>query len=352
MRNIIKRIITFLLSLILITGITPASVYAGTPKIPSNITVEVGETVKINADLSECNSKQKRWSISNSSVATITSIGKVTGISPGSVSAYCTTSYGEVAICTVNVIEKTKPRTTKRQTTKRKTTRKRTTKKNTTKRVVKTTKKPTTKQYTTAPNQTSKNNAYFVTTKQEKGSSKKSNNTATTSGVVTKPPFSLVNESTIKMSTTTTNPSIKSTQKVTHTKRVVLVDENTKSNNENKSEDNYDVEIDSDSSYELVAVSKKKNPIAIQWNKIDGATGYELYCGTSQSGNMTLIYDGNINSYKKHFFENGNLYYFAVHAYKINENGEKEYFAFSETIKIQAVNKSLFTKIKEIFRKE
>ena len=94
MRNIIKRIITFLLSLILITGITPASVYAGTPKIPSSITVEVGETVKINADLSECNSKQKKWSISNSSVATITSIGKVTGISPGSVSAYCTTSYG------------------------------------------------------------------------------------------------------------------------------------------------------------------------------------------------------------------------------------------------------------------
>ena len=145
-----------------------------------------------------------------------------------------------------------------------------------------------------------------------------------------------ISEDTEKSTTaeTTTEVTTETTTKKKEVKRVVVTDENS------DEEIKLDLEVAEESDYQLVAVSKKKNPIVIQWNEIENADGYELYCA-DKSMQFNAIYCGKNNSYHKHYFENGKDYFFSVRGYKY-VNNKKVYIDSSEIIHIQAVKVSLF----------
>lgn len=100
-----NKILCVLLSFIITLSSLPIISYAGTPNIPKTFSVGLGGTLTIPTDLSNCSGKQKKWKINGEGdVATITNSGAVTGRSIGTVSAYCTTSAGELAICKIDVV--------------------------------------------------------------------------------------------------------------------------------------------------------------------------------------------------------------------------------------------------------
>lgn len=106
------------------------------------------------------------------------------------------------------------------------------------------------------------------------------------------------------------------------------------------------VEIDGSKKYGeyseiLVTSTKTKTPsfkiyngdkkATLKWNKISGASGYEIYMSTSKNGNYSkvkTINKGNILKYTKTKLKADKKYYFKIRAYRI-VNGKKVYSSYS-----------------------
>lgn len=73
------------------------------------------------------------------------------------------------------------------------------------------------------------------------------------------------------------------------------------------------------------------NKITVSWNKVTGASGYEIYMATSSSGTYKKL--TTVGSSKTSYIEsglaNGKTYYFKVRAYRLGENDAKVYGAYS-----------------------
>lgn len=77
----------------------------------------------------------------------------------------------------------------------------------------------------------------------------------------------------------------------------------------------------------ISAISSEYNKIAVAFDYVDGADGYELYWATSKNGKYTKVYDGQ-NNYTEVKGSFNKKYYFKVRAYKII-NGKKTYSSYS-----------------------
>jgi len=81
----------------------------------------------------------------------------------------------------------------------------------------------------------------------------------------------------------------------------------------------------------------------IKWNKVSGASGYEIYMATSKNGKyskVTTIKKGSTTSYTKLDLKGKQTYYFKIRAYK-TVSGKKVYSAYSskKSIKVKAADK-------------
>ncbi len=91
------------------------------------------------------------------------------------------------------------------------------------------------------------------------------------------------------------------------------------------------------------AISSVKNSASktakITWEKVSGASGYEIYRATSKNGQykkVTTIKKGGTVSYKNTKLKKGKTYYYKVRAYR-TVNGKKVYGAYSsvKSVKIK-----------------
>lgn len=87
-------------------------------------------------------------------------------------------------------------------------------------------------------------------------------------------------------------------------------------------------------------LTTKSKKATIQWNKITGASGYELYMSTSQKGKYSKIKTsskGSTVKYTKSSLKKNKKYYFKVRAYK-TVNGKKIYSSYSsvKSIKVKS----------------
>ncbi|HEX3029630.1 MAG TPA: fibronectin type III domain-containing protein, partial [Clostridia bacterium] len=80
------------------------------------------------------------------------------------------------------------------------------------------------------------------------------------------------------------------------------------------------------------ASSTKKNSIIVKWSEVSGASGYEVYYGTSSSKITELISKTDSLSCKKAGLKSGKNYYFKVRAYTMIEN-KKVYSSYSAIVK-------------------
>ncbi len=62
--------------------------------------------------------------------------------------------------------------------------------------------------------------------------------------------------------------------------------------------------------------SAQKKTAVISWNKVSGATGYQIYYSTAKDGKYTKLSNATALSYKKTGLKSGKTYYFKVRAYK------------------------------------
>lgn len=76
------------------------------------------------------------------------------------------------------------------------------------------------------------------------------------------------------------------------------------------------------------------NAVKISWNKVSGATGYEIYRATSENGKYTKISDAPANwiSLTNKSVEKGNTYYYKMRAVKTEANGAKVYSEYSKVM--------------------
>lgn len=84
------------------------------------------------------------------------------------------------------------------------------------------------------------------------------------------------------------------------------------------------------------ALSSVKNSASktatVKWEKVSGASGYEIYRATSKNGKyqkVTTVKKGGTTSYKNTKLKKGKTYYYKVRAYR-TVNGKKVYGAYSE----------------------
>ncbi len=80
--------------------------------------------------------------------------------------------------------------------------------------------------------------------------------------------------------------------------------------------------------------SAVKTKVTIKWNKIAGASGYEIYRSTSANGKyskVTTVTKGSTVSYINGGLKSGTTYYYKVRAYR-TVNGVKIYGAFSSAV--------------------
>lgn len=85
-------------------GTVPVS---GVTVTPSSSQVEVGKSLQLTANVTPSNATNKavNWSVSNASIATVSSSGSVTGVSPGTVTVTATTADGNrTATSTITVV--------------------------------------------------------------------------------------------------------------------------------------------------------------------------------------------------------------------------------------------------------
>lgn len=335
----------------------------------------VGGTLTIPTDLSSCQGKTKKWA-SNSDVISITSNGSIKGIKEGSATAYCTTSSSEIGITNVIVVPAAKLSINKTEATIKKNSSLKLSCSikpgNAIKNVSWYSSNPSIATVDANGNVSSKsrngnciitctsadgtNNSVSckitvytaeTTTKKKETTTQKA---VTKPHTTSKPKTPIVSKPTIttttttktvvehttkkKVDKTTTENTTETTTKKKEIKRIVVTDE------DSNKEINLDLEVAEESDYQLVAISKKNNPIIIQWNKIENVDGYELYCADKLM-RFNVIYCGEKNFYHKHYFENGKDYFFSVRGYKY-VNNKKVYLDSSEIIHIRAVNTSLF----------
>lgn len=99
-----KRILCMLLAMIMIMGVT-VNVPAATPKISvSEKTVYIGNTLQLKVTGGTVSS----WKSSNSSIAKVSSKGKVTAVKKGTATIKATLQTGKTLSCTINARSKTK----------------------------------------------------------------------------------------------------------------------------------------------------------------------------------------------------------------------------------------------------
>lgn len=87
----------------------------------------------------------------------------------------------------------------------------------------------------------------------------------------------------------------------------------------------------------LKAIAGTKQ-VALSWNKISGATGYEVWMTTSKNGSykkLTTIKKNSTVKYTAKNLKKGGTYYFKVRAYK-TVDGKNVYGAYSKTINLKA----------------
>lgn len=85
----------------------------------------------------------------------------------------------------------------------------------------------------------------------------------------------------------------------------------------------------------VTAVPSSSTTAKISWNKIEGATYYQVYRGTSATGSYALLgtYDSNTTSSTSRSLKKGSTYYYKVRAYKW-VNGERVFSPFSTPVKM------------------
>lgn len=67
-----------------------------------------------------------------------------------------------------------------------------------------------------------------------------------------------------------------------------------------------------DSSELTSVIQTKDGGVSLEWQKVFGVNKYQLYRSTSLNGNFSMIYDGNLNSFKDLDVSIGNIYYYKV----------------------------------------
>lgn len=391
MNNLIRKTLCFLLSLIVILSVSTTCCYCATPSVPKTFSVGLGGTLKIPADISSCSGTTKKWS-STSDVIDVGNSGTVKGLKLGSGTAYCSTEKGEVALCKITVVPAANITLSDNQI---ELSQNQSYKLNSsvfpsnaiqtvdwissndsvasvssdgtvtahslngtatiscvsqdgTNNKAECTVNVFVKQSTTtSTTHTTKNTTKKVQTTKKK-TKPKTTKRQTTQKMSTQSQTKLSTSQKTSYNTTKKETKESTTEKLTTTKKEVVttgryIDNDSEITSSQEIDYNNDEYIVTSNGYNLSAISKKEKPIAITWNEISEADGYELYCGKGKN-DFYLIYDGKDCSYNKNTYTNGKEYFFYVKAYKFNDN-EKIYFDNSEFIEITSVRKSMFHQI-------
>ena len=79
--------------------------------------------------------------------------------------------------------------------------------------------------------------------------------------------------------------------------------------------------------------------VTLNWNKVNGASGYRIYYKTSEDGEwhyVTQIGKGSTTSYTDTGLKSGQTYYYTMRAYR-TVNGEKIFGSYSDwkTVKVK-----------------
>ena len=377
MLNKLKKLFCFFTAVSIFMTSTILTAYAGTPQVEDNIYVAVGYSKTIPCSLDNCQGKRKNWTAA-SKYFTVSSTGTLKGISQGSGTATISTESGESKTCNVYV---TPAANLSSSVNKVKLTRGKSKK-------INVNISPQNACSELIWNSSNSNIAMVenglitatgigkcdVYCKTNDGGSGYLNISVTVSNpATTSPTISKKAQTTKKRKVTTTKKKVthnsvtrsninttKSTTAVTKkestTRQNTNTTKSTTNNSTNKSttletttenvtieDDIYYTGSNEMQDYNLKGVSKKKSPIKIEWNKIKGATGYQLFCSFDMK-NFVLIYDGTNNSYEQHHFQNGKTYYYFVRSYKV-ENGIKITDYNSDVLVQKSVGKGILSKI-------
>ena len=84
----------------------------------------------------------------------------------------------------------------------------------------------------------------------------------------------------------------------------------------------------------------------IKWNKVSGASGYQIYMATSKNGKYKKIATKSASktSYTKTKLTKNKRYYFKIRAYKI-VNGKKIYSSYSSVKSVKISGSKVLTKL-------
>lgn len=373
----LQKTILFITAVSIFIASTVLTAYAGTPQVEDNIYVAVGYSKTIPCSLDNCQGKRKNWSAA-SKYFTISSTGTLKGISQGNGTATISTESGESKTCNVYV---TPAANLSSKTGKVKLIRGKSKKINVT----------VSPQNACSDLIWSSSNSNIATVenglitatgigkcdiycKTNDGGSGYLIISVTVSNLVTtSPTVSKKIQTTKKHKVTTTKKRVtnntvhsrvdttksttvattkKSTtyQNINTTKNVTNAVSSTNEPSTNVTTEDTTVEdgiyytgSNEMQDYNLKGISKKKSPIKVEWNKIKGATGYQLFCSFDMK-NFALIYDGTNNFYEQHHFQNGKTYYYYVRSYKV-ENGIKITDYDSDVLVQKSVGKGILSKI-------
>lgn len=373
----LQKTILFITAVSIFIASTVLIAYAGTPQVEDNIYVAVGYSKTIPCSLDNCQGKRKNWSAA-SKYFTISSTGTLKGISQGNGTATISTESGESKTCNVYV---TPAANLSSKTGKVKLIRGKSKKINVT----------VSPQNACSDLIWSSSNSNIATVENglitatgigkcdiycktnDGGSGYLSISVTVSNPVTTSPTVSKKIQTTKKHKVTTTKKRVtnntvhsrvdttksttvattkKSTthQNINTTKNVTNAVSSTNEPSTNVTTEDTTVEdgiyytgSNEMQDYNLKGISKKKSPIKVEWNKIKGATGYQLFCSFDMK-NFALIYDGTNNFYEQHHFQNGKTYYYYVRSYKV-ENGIKITDYDSDVLVQKSVGKGILSKI-------
>lgn len=379
MLNKLQKVILFITAISVFIASTVLTAYAGTPQVEDNIYVAVGYAKTIPCSLDNCTGKRKNWTAA-SKYFTITSTGTLKGVSQGNGTATISTESGESKTCNVHV---TPAAHLSSKNSKIKLVRGKSKKINV----------GISPQNACSDLIWSSSNSNIATVENglitatglgkcdiycktnDGGSGYLSitvtviNPSTTTPAVSKKPQTTKKHKATVtKRKTThgsvmpsierTTKPNItiattnKTTRQTINTTKSTTNPVNSTNESTTMATTTEDVTVEDDiyytgsnemQDYNLKGVSKKKSPIKIEWNKIKGARGYQLFCSLDMK-NFALIYDGTNNFYEQHNFQNGKTYYYFVRSYKV-ENGIKITDYNSDVLIQKSVGNGILSKI-------
>lgn len=374
----LQKTILFITAVSIFIASTVLTAYAGTPQVEDNVYVAVGYSKTIPCSLDNCQGKRKNWSAA-SKYFTISSTGTLKGISQGNGTATISTESGESKTCNVYV---TPAANLSSKIGKVKLIRGKSKKVNVT----------VSPQNACSDLVWSSSNSNIATVENglitatgigkcdvycktnDGGSGYLSISVTVSNPVTTSPTVSKKIQTTKKHKATITKKRVthnntvhsrddatklttvattkKSTthQNINTTKNVTNAVSSTNEPSTNVTTEDTTVEdgiyytgSNEMQDYDLKGISKKKSPIKVEWNKIKGATGYQLFCSFDMK-NFALIYDGTNNFYEQHHFQNGKTYYYYVRSYKV-ENGIKITDYDSDVLVQKSVGKGILSKI-------